>query len=530
MAMKVLVLGGGLAGLSAAWTLLDRAGDAVEVEVLERGHLFGGKAGSMPHPGPDGKTYDVDHGLHVVFDYPNMRALLRDAAPSALDGLTPKAAASHVYSEPSSLLRLEPLSLPSPFHLVGGLPALTKLKGTFGSPLDGIALARLFLAAIMLRPELLTPRERRRLDAMTFYDFARELGASSTLLASEVLAAGPRSTFTHVANGGSALAMLLAFRLTQQNADAQRVSLLTGPMGKLLIDPLVEAVKGKGGSLTKFSPVLAIHASGSRVTGVTLGERPRSPHKAERQAGHLSFFHSQEPVYSPGAERSADMYVAALPPHALARTLDEELKKIPYFARVADIASRPTIGFQIYYDEVVTPPDLTGLVIATPPPFSTLLDRARVWRDPDGPGSVIELVGEDSFGPPEEQMANAERVLHALFPKAQKARVIQRYYHRSGHDEYFLTTAGSARRRPSVASPLDNLVLAGDFTDHSFGVVGMEGAIVSGIEAANEILRKIGRPRREVKPMSEPGTMVRVMRAALKATGIMKVVTGYTEA
>ena len=45
MPTRVVVLGGGVAGMSAAHELIERG---FEVMVLERGHLAGGKARSIP--------------------------------------------------------------------------------------------------------------------------------------------------------------------------------------------------------------------------------------------------------------------------------------------------------------------------------------------------------------------------------------------------------------------------------------------------------------------------------------------------
>jgi flavin-dependent dehydrogenase len=70
MAKKVVVLGGGIAGLSAAHELIERGFD---VEVYEALAIPGGKARSIPVPGsgtlgPNGMRKDLpgEHGLRSV--------------------------------------------------------------------------------------------------------------------------------------------------------------------------------------------------------------------------------------------------------------------------------------------------------------------------------------------------------------------------------------------------------------------------------------------------------------------------------
>jgi uncharacterized protein with NAD-binding domain and iron-sulfur cluster len=74
--MRVAVLGGGMAGLAAAWRLSDPAGPPCEVTVYQRGWRLGGKGASSR--GPHGRI--EEHGLHVWLGYyENAFRLLREA-------------------------------------------------------------------------------------------------------------------------------------------------------------------------------------------------------------------------------------------------------------------------------------------------------------------------------------------------------------------------------------------------------------------------------------------------------------------
>lgn len=72
---KVAVVGGGLAGVSAAIYLAERNFD---VTLFERDTFLGGKVGSWPVKFKDGYQTNVEHGFHAFFrQYYNLRNLLK---------------------------------------------------------------------------------------------------------------------------------------------------------------------------------------------------------------------------------------------------------------------------------------------------------------------------------------------------------------------------------------------------------------------------------------------------------------------
>ena len=79
---KVVVVGGGIAGLAAATVLAERG---VLVTLVEAQQQLGGRVGAWPLD--DGRT--MSRGFHAFFrQYYNLRSLLRRADPS-LDHLLP---------------------------------------------------------------------------------------------------------------------------------------------------------------------------------------------------------------------------------------------------------------------------------------------------------------------------------------------------------------------------------------------------------------------------------------------------------
>src|SRR5688500_9924414 len=63
--MRVAILGGGMAGLAAAWRLSEPGREATEVTVYQRGWRLGGKGASSR--GIHGRI--EEHGLHVWLGY-----------------------------------------------------------------------------------------------------------------------------------------------------------------------------------------------------------------------------------------------------------------------------------------------------------------------------------------------------------------------------------------------------------------------------------------------------------------------------
>src|ERR1700760_640722 len=71
---RVVVIGGGIAGVSAAVVLAEHG---VPVTLCEAGGRLGGRLGTDPHTLPDGTVQLVDHGFHGFFrQYYNWRRML----------------------------------------------------------------------------------------------------------------------------------------------------------------------------------------------------------------------------------------------------------------------------------------------------------------------------------------------------------------------------------------------------------------------------------------------------------------------
>lgn len=514
---EVLIAGSGIAGLSAGIQLLEKGRGQLRVRILERGHVIGGKASSMPHRDrTTGRTYTVDHGFHVFFNYPNLGPRLK--ALGADGGLSP--AHHHVLIRSDrETHRFEAWRLPSPFHLFpGGL-----LSGLYGL-IDGAKIFRFMFDIFVIEIDRLPPAKLRALDAISFNDYARQQGLSGAIIASSFFRFVTQSAFIYP-KSMSALSAIAAIQLVAQNYDAVACRYMNRGCSDVVIEPLRQHFLRLGGVLDKFHEVekINVNTADGRVSSFKVENNRHYIHTAEAASGTLSNYHSVETsAAGTTVDVAADYYVSALPPLDLWKVLAPESKALPYFTTLTHLDTQRTIALTIWYDRVVSKPSDDGAIIGLDGPFSTVADLYRLQSAPEGRGSVIQFVGEDgvySTKPDAELLSDAMRQLHGLWPDAQTATIDKQLFHRGNHDAFFLTTPGSDELRPPAASPHPNLFLAGDYTQTGFRVICMEGAYISGMLAANEILAREGLPRVAVHPMDEPGGAISVARQARRLLG-----------
>lgn len=506
---NVVVLGAGLAGLSTAIHLLEAGAGRFQVTLLDRGHVVGGKASSMPHrSGTPSRTFTVDHGFHVFFDYPNFGAHLRRLG--ATDGLTRRHHDVLIWSD-GEMRRFRSLPLPSPFHLLAG-----GLESRLFGLADGLRVFRLMLEIFLVDLDRLTDAERDALDTVSFTDYARARGLSDSILRSSFFRFVAQSAFIYP-HSMSALSAIAAIQLVAQSYDAVAVRYMQEGTSDVLIEPLRRELLRLGGTIEKFRRVSKIEVAGGRVDGIVVEANRHYIHAPQVASGIESNYYSPETLASSGSSRvQADYYVAALPPRDLVPVLEPATAALPYFDRVSRLQTQRTIALTIWYDRVVSPPQADGAIVGIEGPFSTVCDLRRVQRVPEGRGSVVQFVGEDgayATRTDAELLNDAMDTLHRIWPLSRSATIDKQYFHRGAHDEFFLTTPGSDELRPAAQSPYPNLVLAGDFTQTGFRVICMEGAWISGMRAANAILAKEGLPQVPVEPMRAPGGLTGCVRS-----------------
>jgi uncharacterized protein with NAD-binding domain and iron-sulfur cluster len=116
-----------------------------------------------------------------------------------------------------------------------------------------------------------------------------------------------------------------------------------------------------------------------------------------------------------------------------------------------------------------------------------------------------DLIGRDR----DEVLSEIRQDLEAIWPAAREAQLL-RWRLVTHPSAVFSTRPGLERIRPTQATPIENLVLAGDWTDTGWPAT-MEGAVRSGYLAAEVVLRSVGRDARLLVPDLPRGLLARLI-------------------
>ena len=356
---KVIVLGGGVAGLSAAHELAERD---FEVTVYETRPIPGGKARSMPVPGSGtGGRRDLP-GEHGFRFFPGFYRHLPDTMKRIpFRGQRGGVFANLERASRVQMARAGGSEIVSPAHFPASLRDLDlAFRSLFAYAADvGIPPAEQFhfVDRLLL---LLTSCEKRRFaeyENQSWWEFSgagsRSPGYQKFLadgLTRSLVAAKAREMSART--GGYILLQLL-FDLAQPGGQADRV--LNGPTNDVWIDPWLAHLRGLGVDYRGEHQVQAIHCDRGRVTGVTLVAGGRA------------------------LEDTADFYVAALPVEVMRLLASDELKQAePRLARLHRLRTRWMNGIMFYLDRDV--PLVRGHTIYIDSPWAlTSISQAQFW-------------------------------------------------------------------------------------------------------------------------------------------------------
>lgn len=165
----------------------------------------------------------------------------------------------------------------------------------------------------------------------------------------------------------------------------------------------------------------------------------------------------------------------------------------------------PITTIHLWYDREVTTPDHAALLDTR---IQWLFHKSRIRRWPASRGSYIELVISGSFAeldlPREHILAEALRELALFFPEVSSATLVKSAVLKEARAT-FSVTPGLDRHRPPQQTAWPGLFLAGDWTRTDWPST-MESAVRSGRLAAGAVLN----------------TPIRFLAPDLPATGLMR--------
>jgi uncharacterized protein with NAD-binding domain and iron-sulfur cluster len=508
MAATVAVLGGGVAGLSAAHELVERGFD---VRVYEARELFGGKARSfgVPGSGTGGRAdLPAEHGFRF---FPGFYRHLPDTMrriPYA--GRADGVAGNLVHATRALLAQ------------AGGRNELIGVVHAPGSLEDISAVSRFLLdwatqvgipayehALFMERLlTLLTSCDERRIEQwehQSWWTFSRADRRSEAY--GKFLADGLTRTLVAAraremsARTGGLILLQLLFDLTRAGGRADRV--LNAPTQEAWIAPWVEHLQRQGVQLHTGAAVAGIEYADRRIAGVTVS---RADGTAERV--------------------TADFYIGALPAEQLRLLVTPELRRAdPALARLDRLVTRWMNGLMFYLDRDVRL--VHGHAIYIDSEWAlTSISQAQFWAERDlerhGDGRVEGILSVD-ISEWERPGRRTRKVAAKCTPEEIRSEVWAQLKDHlndgptpvladdnvlswfldpaiefpnptgaTNLEPLLVNTAGSWADRPEATTRIGNLFLASDFVRTHTDLATMEGANEAARRAVNAILAASG--------------------------------------
>ncbi len=452
MSRRIVVVGGGLAGIACA---LDCAEAGAEVTLVEVRRRLGGAAYSFERDG-----MSIDNGQHVFLRCCTAyRALLARLGSSASVRLQPRLEIP-VLSPGCKPALLRRARWPAPFQLAGSLLRYRRL-----SPSQRLRVGRAALALSRADPRA------RELDEISFGDWLARHGQDrQTVAALWDLIALP-SLNLRAAQASAALCAFVFKTGLLERADAGDIGFHERSLGETIDAPAQRALAAAGVDVRlgwraqRIERLGHEHTWGARLDGGFLVRRDDATD-----------------------ELDAEAVVVALP-HARAAALVEPL--LPSIAAAARrLASSPIVNLHVVYDRPVCQWRFAAGVHT---PVQYLFDRTAAAGLPPGRQYLaVSLSGaeREMTMSPGELRARYLPALSRLLPAARAAKV-DRFMVTKEHAATFRAQPGIARLRPGAQTDVPGLVLAGTWTDTGWPAT-LEGAVLSGHVAARTVLA--GRP------------------------------------
>ena len=447
---RVVVAGGGLAGLTAAKRLADAG---LSVELFEKREILGGKVSAWR----DGDGDWIESGLHTFFGaYVEIFELMRELG--VYDEILWKDHVLQYTLAGGDRFAFRTTSLPSPLHL---MPAV--FENRYFSLGEKLSLARA-LKPILFGGE----RYYDEIDRMSYQQWHRELGISDRMLKRMFLPMTLALKFLPPEEISAKVVVDVSGTFLRERG-ASRMGFLSGSPAEKLTGPLARAVESAGGRIRTGVGVARLGLTDDRRIAwveTTAGERVE-----------------------------CDALVLALPIHNLKRVIPSELKRDRFFANLDAFDGVPVITVQLWYDRQVS--NVDNILFCPDGRIPVYADLGNTTPDYAAGGrSRFELVvapAADLMGLDDaEIVARVSRDVAACFPEtARDARVVKSTVVRIPRSVY-RPAPGLDALRPTQETPVANLFLAGGYTRQRF-YDSMEGAVSSGNLAARALLASIAK-------------------------------------
>ena len=481
MTNRVVIVGGGLAGLAAAEALSARG---LPVTLLESRPRLGGRASSFE----DKATGDlIDNCQHV-----GMGCCTNFSHFCKTTGI------AHAFRTERELTFIGADGTQNRFA-AGRLPAPLHLLSAFGrlSYLD-----RDDRGALSLGLRRLAKAKPASLEDISFADWLAKHGQTPNAIRRfwhVVVVSALSESLDRVSAAHARKVFVDAFL---SNPDGWTVQIPTAPLSELYGSTLSKHLAKQGVQIRTGAGVKQLHFQGDRISGVEL----RS-----------------------GEVIDGDEFILAVPQHLVRALLPAPQCDDPALVAAESLETAPISSVHLWFDRPIT--DL---------PHAVLVDRLGQWmfnrtvlhqasgghKPPESPldtesspnaesspdplyyYQIVISASRDLEGKPSAETIEEVRAeLADIFPAARDATLVHSRLV-TEHRAVFSVRPGSDQLRPPQQSAVPNLQLAGDWTRTGWPAT-MEGAVRSGYLAAENVLRHADRPEPLLQADLPAGRMAR---------------------
>ncbi len=459
----IVVIGGGLAGLSAAISSIDAG---ARVTVMEKRPRFGGATWSF-----DRNSLFFDSGQHVYLacctGYQWFLDRIGASHLAPLRGKLNLPVLDAAVSGKISFLRRRDLK--APLHLADSV-----LKYSHITAADKAKLV--FGALPLMRMDL----NDKKLDKQTLAEFLRRHKQSDAAIANFWEIINLATTNVRAEEVSLAVAAkVFKTLLTEKGAGDIGWSLV--PLNDLHSKPALELLSHSGATIIKRARVMGIIGN----TESTSEKNPGDPSRSHPDYPAKTVFG----VSADGSDIRADAVIVATDHMDAAELLPKDtevnidsLQKLQY---------SPIINIHLVFDTKVMPFEIAAAV-NSPAQFVFDTTSSSGLNPKTGQCLAVSVSAADSHvGWPSKDLIDLyQSEVEKLFPKAKSAKLTDAVVSREVKATMKVTAETNALR-PSAVTGYQNLFLAGAWTDTGWPIT-MESAVLSGLKASKLALKHLG--------------------------------------
>ena len=497
---KVTVAGGGLAGMTAALRLAQRGYD---VKLYEYKAELGGNLASRPSPG--GVNLDVYPHMFLSW-YHNFWAMLQDAGVSRDSDFVPI----------DSVKQLRRGEYPRFATTTDGYSPRYVLQNLFSGVGPAADMFVFWYSTIDLLAEKFNPTMELDDVSVTGFMQARPYMTARAAKACD-------SFITMVWAIPAYLASAEDYReyLSYSVASYKPPCLLAkGPAAEAIIGPLMTAMEDAGVEIVRETSVTSVSAKRGRVTEIELTR------------GDAKW------------TEDVDELILAVPPHALSTLVragdpgERLVEAVPNLAQLARLRSQQIPILHVYFTRKLAEMPCEPVGLYDSRLALAFTDISMTWKDVPqfANRTVLSVSASDPYAlPGTGERDDAFSILTALAEYVDfdpgytwgESRDIDwdlTHYDANADSQLFINETGvDVWRPPAACEGIENLSFAGNFCRNRIGMMTVESAVASGLEAARCIVKRRGHgePVEIVEPKADRDLLCVMLRYAYGPSAYM---------